>query len=129
MSKDLNDAWMESVETMRLLGVNYPGILRRLVNAVAISGLTNYGRWQSETKELLLEPCPNENILYDHTPPYCSCTIIIGRRSMLDSEALFRTARLSASTGHTINVATYDYFLEKLYGAAEGSLFSSGLFW
>ena len=129
MSKDLNDAWMESVESIRLLGMNYPDVLRRLVKEISSSELDDFDKWEAEAKELGRERDRDEHRLYDHAPPYCSCLIIVGRRSSLDSEALFRTRQLSASTGHTINVATYDYFLDRLRSAAERSFFSSGFFW
>jgi hypothetical protein len=51
-------------------------------------------------------------ILYDMLMPRCNSVIVIGRRSSLDPEGLLRTRELSASTGNSIRVITYDTVLD-----------------
>lgn len=106
MSKDLNDAWMECLETSRLIGQNYPDVLRRVVKSATNAEVSDYvpicyqgGSWINENSGLM---------------PRCRSVIVIGRRSYLDSEAILRTIQLGASTNSAIRVVTYDSVIENL---------------
>lgn len=97
MSKDLNDAWMESQESLRLFQSNYADVIRRLIKNAKNEKPT---RFTADNVE----------------PPRPTCSIVIGRRSALDSEALARTRNLS---NRDIRIVTYDYILDELRISAE----------
>jgi hypothetical protein len=94
MSKDLNDAWMECVESSRLMADNFRDCLRRIVKTLEKNRLDEFNR------------------SIDMDMPFCNSVIVIGRRSFLDSDGLKRLRELSASTGHAIRVITYDTVLD-----------------
>lgn len=97
MSKDLNDAWMESKESLRLFTSNCRDVLRRLLKTTTEQYAT----------------IANTNGI---EMPRARCTILVGRRSSLDAESLARTRHLSEAN---IKVFSYDYVLDQLRIAAE----------
>lgn len=113
MSKDLNDAWMECIESARLMAANFRDCLRRIVK-----------QFQEEYPPALGEE-------FDEDVPHCNSVVVIGRRSSLDAEGLRRTKELSASTGHGIRVITYDTVLDWLAEADDNawSFFVRGWYW
>lgn len=113
MSKDLNDAWMECVETSRLMAVNFRDCLRRIVK-----------RLESESFSELERSI-------DEDMPSCNSVIVIGRRSSLAAEDIRRTRELSASTHGAIRVITYDTVLDWVSEAGEDpwSFFMRGWYW
>lgn len=115
MSKDLNDAWIECIETSRLITDNYRDFIRRLVKALDEQRLREFDKAYEIVKREGGKP---ENLhpydVYDTFMPRFSSVIVIGRRASLDSEGLLRTRELSASTNHAIRVITYDGVLDWL---------------
>jgi hypothetical protein len=114
MSKDLNDAWMECVESSRLMADNFRDCLRRIVKTLKKDRLDEFNR------------------SIDEDMPFCNSVIVIGRRSSLDSDGLRRTKELSASTGYGIRVITYDTVLDWIAEADEDSswsFFDRGWYW
>jgi hypothetical protein len=119
MSKDLNDAWMECVETIRLLADNFRDFLRRLVKALDETRLHEFDAGYAELSETECgETAYLRHFLRDSRMPWCNSVIVIGRRAALDAEGLLRTRELSASTGRAIRVITYDAVLDWLSEAA-----------
>jgi hypothetical protein len=116
MSKDLNDAWMECVETIRLLAENFRDFLRRLVKALDESRLRRFDSFYSALAKDKSGRGEEEyrHLLYESIMPWCNSIIVIGRRSTLDPEGLRRTIELSALTGGAIEVMTYDTVLNRL---------------
>jgi hypothetical protein len=110
MSKDLNDAWMECVETARLLGMNFRDCLRRIVKTLDDKRLGEFG----QIYEFSMKRHHERSGFYMHEIPLCCSIIVIGRRSSLDNEELLRTQELSASSGRAIQVITYDTILDAL---------------
>lgn len=109
LSKDLNDAWMEVVETQRLLGLNYSDFLRRAITMV----LKNYENGNQHGRYL---PNLTDSIMR----PRCSFRILIGRRQSLSPEELMRISELGFSTNFSISIATYDSLLDDLRGRPDG---------
>jgi hypothetical protein len=105
MSKELNDAWMECIETTRLLGPVLRDFLRRAVKTVYAK--SRQGAESAPGGEPGAE-------FYMRETPVCGSTIVIGRRSTLDTDAILRTQELSAACGQRIKVITYDTILEEL---------------
>ena len=103
MSKDLNDAWMEGVESLRLIAFNYLDFVRRAIKTVR----ANNNSTVPET-ELPSYPLP------DYYRPRCRVRIIIGRRSALSPEDLMRVRELAYTTNFSISIATYDSLLDDL---------------
>ena len=103
LSRDLNDAWMECVETQRIVGLNYQDVLRRIVKTISINLLKDFDKYYKYIKKL-------KNMHND--VPRCSSKIIIGRRGTLDADDMLRIRELGISTSWSIQVATYDSVLE-----------------
>lgn len=124
MSKELNDAWMECVENARLMGLNFRDCLRRIVKTLDAKRLEQFEAFYASSAN-------RENELdrefYSKEIPSCRSVIVIGRRSRLDSEGLLRTQELSASSGRTIQVVTYDTVIDALEEEPIG--FVSRFFW
>jgi hypothetical protein len=137
MSKDLNDAWVECVETSRLIADNFRDYLRRLVKALDEKRLREFDK-AYEMLEKTDERANDqpEYLLYDDLMPRFNSVIVIGRRASLDSEGLLRTRELSASTGSAISVITYDTVLDWMSEAGEDkyrggcwNMFMRGWYW
>jgi hypothetical protein len=110
MSKDLNDAWMECVESSRLMADNFRDCLRRIVKSLDQKRLAEFNSaYDASTEE---GGKHTEVQIYDERMPRCHSVIVIGRRSTLDAEGLMRTRELSASTCSAIQVITYDTVLD-----------------
>ena len=137
MSKDLNGAWMECVETSRLLANNYHDFLRRLVKTLDESRLRQFDSIYTSLAKSTYRTTEEKVLysLYDSFMPWCNSTIVIGRRSTLDREGLLRTMELSASTGRAIEVMTYDTVVDWLSESDENdenkpwNLFLRGWYW
>lgn len=114
MSKDLNDAWMECVETSRLVGEDLRNFLRRLVVALDKTRL-----WALNAAYSTLSAARETDHSADLFLPWCTSVIVIGRRMSLDSEGMLRTRELSASTARNIQVVTYDTVLDWLVAREE----------
>lgn len=131
MSKDLNDAWMECIETSRLMADGFRDCLRRLVKTLDNQHLKQFDRTYDRLKKQGEKERGRHGIRYVRYArdvlavllpsliPWCTSVIVIGRRSTLDAEGLLRTRELSASTGHTIRVMTYDTVLDWVAEADE----------
>lgn len=114
MSKDLNDAWSECQDSLRILsGLGYMDFLRRAKRALATT-LRNEGDSICSVLE--------EGIATTDAPE-CTCYIVIGRRASLGDEGIHRVRQLSESTGGRIRVVTYDTILDNMKDRAleEGS--------
>jgi hypothetical protein len=136
MSKDLNDAWMECVETSRLIADNFRDFLRRLVKALDETRFKEFDSVYDKLSKKSLGIDEKERyFLHDSFTPWCNSVIVIGRRLTLDSEGLLRTRELSASTGRAIQVITYDTVLDWLSELDEDdarkpwNLFLRGWYW
>ncbi len=127
MSKDLNDAWMECVETSRLMANNFRDCLRRIVKTLDQKRLDEF----NSVYDTLPSRGNESTQYYDEHMPWCNSVIVIGRRSSLDSDGLMRTRELSASTARGIQVITYDTVLDWVAEAGEDgwSLFDRGWYW
>jgi hypothetical protein len=110
MAKNLNDAWMECIETSRLIAENYHDCLRRLAKMLGKAHLKEFDSMYGEIEKDL-----------EMSMPWCTSVIVIGRRSTLDAEGLLRTRELSASTGQAIRVITYDTVLDWVGEMSEDS--------
>jgi hypothetical protein len=119
MSKDLNDAWMECIETSRLMADGFRDCLRRLVKTLDKQRLKQFVRTYDRLKKQGKEERGIRDFLLDNFMPWCTSAIVIGRRSTLDAEGLLRTKELSASTSQTITVMTYDTVLDWVAEADE----------
>lgn len=136
MSKDLNDAWMECVESSRLMADNFRDCLRRLVKSLDAKRLQEFdAAYAMLAKAGQGDDQEHRHDMYDMWMPWCNSVIVIGRRSSLDSEGLLRTRELSASTGRTIQVVTYDTVLDWVSEADKGenrdyrNVFLRGWYW
>lgn len=137
MSKDLNDAWMECVETSRLIADNFRDCLRRLVMALDETHLEQF----DSTYDALSKGARargeelHPQMIFEPFMPRCNSIIVIGRRSTLDSEGILRTRELSASTATGIEVITYDTVLDWVSGLSEDdekeayNIFFRGWYW
>jgi len=130
MSKDLNDAWVECVETSRLIADSFREFLRRLVKALDQKRFLGfdkaYGTLEGESSDL------RHYLLYDTLMPRINSVIVIGRRASLDSEGLLRTREISAATGNAIRVVTYDTVLDWISEADDedrSNIFMRGWYW
>lgn len=101
-SKDLNDAWMEGVESLRLISLNYIDFVRRAVKRLATQ--TRVRRSYASA------------FVSDYRRPRVRVRIIIGRRSTLSAEDRARIRELDFSTNSSIAVVTYDSLLDELRG-------------
>lgn len=119
MSKDLNDAWMECIETSRLMADGYRDCLRRLVKILDNQRLKQFVRTYDRLKKQGKKKRGGRDFLLNNFMPWCTSVIVIGRRSTLDAEGLLRTRELSASTSQTITVMTYDTVLDWVAEADE----------
>jgi hypothetical protein len=109
LSKDLNDAWMEGVESLRLIGLNYSDFVRRAIKKIAATQNATLG---------------DNRLTFtsDHNRPRCGVRILIGRRASLAPEDVMRVRELAFTTNFSIVVATYDSLLDELRGKEEGEL-------
>lgn len=105
LSRDLNDAWIECVDTLRLVGLNYLDTLRRITAKIDAN--------LEKEAEAYFENMKGLDIRH-FGMPRCKAVIVIGRRSSLDSEDLLRLQHLGLSTGWAISVLTYDSVLDSL---------------
>ncbi len=136
MSKDLNDAWVECVETSRLMADNFRDFLRRLVKALDESRLREFDKAYGmlESSDVRSE-AEERYTRYDMFMPRINSVIVIGRRASLDSEGLLRTRELSASTSSAITVITYDTVLDWMSGTDDDeyrgawNMFMRGWYW
>lgn len=119
MSKDLNDAWMECVETSRLMAENFRDCLRRLIKTLNKSCLKEFEANYKKLKKIPRHIKHGRDFFISKVMPWCNSVILIGRRSTLNSEELLRTQELSASTGQSIRVITYDAVLDWIAEAGE----------
>ena len=111
MSQELNDAWIECVESLRLVGANYQDFLRRVVKRISSDRLERFNTYyQMATADIRdsLEKWPPCHM------PWFNCVIVIGRRHNLTSEEMLKTQEFSFSTGRSIEVVTYDALLERM---------------
>lgn len=102
LSQDLNDAWMEAIECLRLVGTSYREVLHRLVARVAKDRLKEFEKQYVNTDISDLS----------YRMPYCTVEIVIGRRKGLDDDELLRVRELTATTNRTVRILTYDGFVE-----------------
>ncbi|MBN2396512.1 MAG: DUF4263 domain-containing protein [Candidatus Atribacteria bacterium] len=111
MSKDLNDSWMECIESFRILGLNYQDFLRRLINKITDD--FEYKKYLEYLKRGVLDDTKRFNSYYPRIPRIQS-KIIIGRRKSLTNDDLLRIQELSASTNWAIGIETYDSIIDRL---------------
>ena len=116
MSKDLNDAWAESQDSLRLLRGVYRDFLRRAVVQLQSSRVDVFDDWYGK-KPMDSPPSPGGMRLQDI--PELTCRIFIGRRSSLTDDDIARTKEITRITGGQIRVLTYDLFLDNLRDEAE----------
>ena len=128
MSKDLNDAWVECVETSRLIADNFRDFLRRLVKALDAECLREFDRIYGMLGTEWRPESAHDFYQYEMLMPRCNSVIVIGRRASLDSEGLLRTRQFSASTGYAISVITYDTVLDWTSAADKDGYRRSGMF-
>lgn len=97
-SRDLNDAWMEAVESQRLIGLNYKDFVRRAVKRLISKSNSTAKPYVSA-------------FMSDYGRPRVRVRILIGRRAMLSAEDRMRVRELDFSTNSSIAVVTYDSLL------------------
>jgi hypothetical protein len=99
-SKDLNDAWMEGVESLRLISLNYQDFVRRALKRLIAP---------REMRQTYMSA-----VVSDYRRPRVRVRIVIGRRSSLSAEDRARVRELDFSTNSSIAVVTYDTLLDEL---------------
>jgi hypothetical protein len=107
MSSDLNDAFTESLDSLRVFRHAFPDILQRLHHSI----LENMSTAQRERDTQSREFVPSCNMYY---PPNYKCFVLIGRRRTLDTRDLHRIAHIYKETRGTIRIAPYDFLLDAL---------------
>lgn len=107
MSSDLNDAFNESLDSLRVFRYTFPDILPRLHHAI-VENLSASQREQDTKSEKFV---PSSGMYY---PPGYKCFILIGRRKTLDPHDLHRMIRIFDETRGTIRIVTYDFLLDAL---------------
>jgi hypothetical protein len=106
LSKDLNDAFTECLDNIRLISYNYEDFLRRLVKRTGPIGAKTYKQ---------IKKCINayvDSVFLDF--PQIFSTIVIGRRSTLTYDEIMKVRMMWASTGRAIMIFTYDALLDFL---------------
>ncbi len=110
MSRELNDAWMECQDSIRLTRDHYSDILRRAARALEATPDVEAG-----------EDFVDRRYQLNYDTPRIGAFIVAGRRSSLDANQLSRLRELSDSTHYRIRVLTYDSLLDGLrHGARVG---------
>jgi len=105
MSRDLNDAFDESLDSLRVFRHAFPDILQRLHHAI----VENMSAAQREHDTKSGEFVPSSDMYY---PPDYKCFVLIGRRRTLGPHDLHQMKRIFEKTRGTIHIATYDFLLD-----------------
>lgn len=99
MSQDLNDAWTECLESIRLTSLNYDDFTRRL--SMKMISDSEHDR-------------PKFRLPTGNDWPLVTCAVVIGRRDTLTNAEVSKVQMLGASTNRTIQVYTFDAILDYL---------------
>ena len=98
MSSELNDAFNESLDSLRVFRYTFPDILPCLHHAI----VENMSASQREQDTKSGKFAPSSDMYY---PPGYKCFILIGRRKTLDPHDLHRMKRIFDETRGTIRIA------------------------